>query len=169
MDRPWTFKEAGRLKRSTSRANIARHSYPPTLVQRQRRHRTCISAALETQWAAGQTERFFFSARSKGRKQRRSTSGLSPHAPHAAATIADGRSISGRIEGLATVLCVTALDTARAMCCTLMSPRRVFDFGTSCPELRPVRGPTLTPWRAVGFWRRSGPGRAAARWRPVRD
>ncbi len=143
MERPWTFKEAGRPEKVYLEGEYPLVNFLTRLtLVKQRSNRPCDFSRAGTQGGRRARKRFFCNARSKERKPRRSTILVylrTLRMPNAA--IADGRPIHGRVEGFGTVISVSALDTLRGH----MLFARVTD-GTRWFRHAPAR--TLRPVRA---------------------
>ncbi|OQC29519.1 MAG: hypothetical protein BWX70_01566 [Verrucomicrobia bacterium ADurb.Bin070] len=136
MERPWTFKEAGRPEKVYLEGEYPLVNFLTrlTLVNGSVVTGHVISAALELKGPTGK-RKIFLQRQIKGTKTETLNDLVYLRTLRMpAATIADGRSISGRIEGFGTVLSVTALDTARGhVLFAHVADGACFDFGTLLP------------------------------------
>jgi len=136
MERPWTFKEAGRPEKVYLEGEYPLVNFLTrlTLVNGSVVTGHVISAALELKGPTGK-KKIFLQRQIKGTK----TETLNDlvylrtlRMPNAA--IADGRPIHGRVEGFGTVISVSALDTLRGhMLFARVTDGTRFDFGTLLP------------------------------------
>lgn len=136
MERPWTFKEAGRPEKVYLEGEYPLVNFLTrlTLVNGSVVTGHVISAALELKGPAGK-RKIFLQRQIKGTKDETLNDLLYLRSLRmTAAAIADGRPISGRVEGFGTVLSVTALDTARGhVLVAQVADGARFDFGTLLP------------------------------------
>ncbi|MDD4441355.1 MAG: hypothetical protein PHX41_05620 [Kiritimatiellae bacterium] len=136
MERPWTFKEAGRPEKVYLEGEYPLVNFLTrlTLINGSVVTGHVISAALELKGPAGK-RKIFLQRQLKGTKSETLNDLVYLRTLRMpAAAIADGLPISGRVDGFGTVLSATALDTARGhvLFARVIDGAR-FDFGTLLP------------------------------------
>ena len=136
MERPWTFKEAGKPEKIYLEGEYPLINFKTrlTLINGSVISGHVISVVLAFKSDAGQ-QKLFLQRQIKGTKEEKLSDVVYVTSIRMTANaVTEGKSISGLVEGFGNVVSVTALDNERGLVLfAKVTPDNRFDFGTVLP------------------------------------